>query len=115
MESLAPHKDIPTPVQKTESIKKSAVPVVSSVVVKDNDIETKLDLLQQMLTKFLETSQQDKQIFKDSIEEFQKAVYFQFQSQDSPRDFPETPITSRYEVNRRSSMFLGSFLRKFKF
>ena len=44
MESLAPQKDIPTPVHKTESIKKPAVPDVSSVVIKDNDIETKLDL-----------------------------------------------------------------------
>ena len=63
MESLAPQKDIPTPVHKTESIKKPTVPDVSSVVIKDNDIETKLDLLRQMFNKFLETSQQDKQIF----------------------------------------------------
>ena len=59
MESLAPQKNISTPVQKTESIKKPAVPDVSSVVIKDNDIETKIDLLQKMFTKFLETSQQD--------------------------------------------------------
>ena len=99
MESLAPQIDIPTPVQETELIKKPAVPDVSSVVVKDNDIETKVDLFQQMFTKFVEISQQDKQIFKDNIEEFKKSVNFQFQSEDSPRDFPETPITSRYEVN----------------
>ena len=114
MENLAPQKDSPTPVQKIESIKKPAVPDVSSVVVKDNDIETKLDLLQQMFTKFLESCQQDKQIFKDNIEEFQKAVNFQFQSQDSPCDFPEIPITSRYEVNRRSSMFWISFAESTK-
>ena len=27
---------------------------------------------------------------------------------DSPRDFTDTPITDRYEENRRSSMFFGS-------
>ena len=64
-----------------------------------------------MFTKFLETSQQDKQTFEDNIEEFKKAVNFQFQSQDSPRDFPEISITSRYEVNRRSSISFGSPLR----
>ena len=64
-----------------------------------------------MFTKFLEISQEDKQIFKDNIEDFKKAVNFQFQSQDSPRDFAVTPITSRYENNRRSSMFFGSPLR----
>ena len=111
MESLPLQKEIPTPVQKTELLKKPTVPDVSPAVTNANDVETKLDLLQQMFTKFLETNQQDKQLFKDSIEEFKKAVNSQLKSQDSPRDFPETPVTSRYEENRRSTMFFGSPLR----
>ena len=69
METTAPQKDILMPARKAESIKKPNVLDVSSAVVKDNDIETKLDLLYQI---FLEISQQDKQLFKDNIEEFKK-------------------------------------------
>ena len=108
MESQPPQKEIPTPVQKTESIKKPTVLDVPPAIVKDADIATKVDLLQEMFKKFLQTSQQDKQIFKDNIEELKKAVNSQLKSQDSPRDFPETPIANTYEDNRRSSMFFGS-------
>ena len=76
--------------------------------MKDNDIEIKLDLPQQLFAKFLETSRQDKQIFQESVEKFKKTVNFQYQPQDSPRDFPNTSITNRYEGNRRSPIFFGS-------
>ena len=70
-------------------------------------MDRKLDLLQQMFTKFMETNQQDKNDFIKNIDDFKVSVNSRLGAiaNDSPRDFVDTPITERYEQNSRLFMF----------
>ena len=72
----------------------------------ENNIDKKLNLLQLMFTKFIETNQQDKNDLIRNIDEFKLSVGAIVN--DSPRDCVDTPITDKYEENRRSFMFFGS-------
>ena len=76
----------------------------------ENNIDKKLDLLQLMFQNVIEANQQDKNDLIKNIDEFKMSVNSRLGAiaDDCPRDFAETPITDRYEENRRSSMFFAS-------
>ena len=86
---------------------------VTAKIPVENSVDNKLDRLEQIFLKFLETSKQDKADLVKNIEEFKITVNSRLGENSktnsySPQNFPETPFTNRYEDNRRSSMFFGS-------
>ena len=111
-ESVEPQKEaaISSILKTTE--KKPTAPIENTKEnpIIENNMESKLDLLQQMFTKFMDANQQDKNDFMKNIDDFKVSVNSRLGAiaNDSPRDFVDTPITDRYEENRRSSMFFGS-------
>ena len=96
-----------SPILKTTEIKPTKpIENTKENPIIENNIDKKLDLFQLMFTKFIEANQQDKNDLIKNIDEFKMSV--NSLANDSLRDFAGTPITDRYEENRRSSMFFGS-------
>ena len=111
-DSVEPQKEaaISSILKTTEKKPTEPIENTKENIIIENNIDRKLDLLQQMFTKFIETNQQDKNDFIKNIDDFKVSVNSRLGAiaNDSPRDFADTPITDRYEENRRSSMFFGS-------
>ena len=100
-----------SPILKTTEIKPTeSIENTKEIPIFENNIDKKLNLLQLMFTKFIETNQQDKNDLIRNIDEFKLSVNSRLGAiaYDSPRDFVDTPITDKYEENRRSFMFFGS-------
>ena len=100
-----------SPIQKISEVKPTeSIENTKENPIVNNNMDQKLDLLQLMFAKFIETSQQDKTDLIKNMDEFKMSVNSRIGAiaNDSPRDFADTPIANRYEDNRRSSMFFGS-------
>ena len=100
-----------SPILKTTEIKPTKpIENTKENPIIENNIDKKLDLFQLMFTKFIEANQQDKNDLIKNIDEFKMSGNSRLGAiaNDSPRDITDTPITDRYEENRRSSMFFGS-------
>ena len=107
-DSVQPIKEAAfSPILKTTEIKPTeSIENTKEIPIFENNIDKKLNLLQLMFTKFIETNQQDKNDLIRNIDEFKLSVGAIVN--DSPRDCVDTPITDKYEENRRSFMFFGS-------
>ena len=75
---------------------------VTEKIPVENSVDNKLDRLEQMFLKFLESSKQDKNDLVKNIEEFKITVNSRLgensnTNSNSPQDFLETPFTNRYE------------------
>ena len=70
--------------------------------IQDSVLELKL-----LLSAFIAVSKEDKQRYKDDIEELRSAVTL-LNNRETPEKSADSSITDRTGVNRRSSMFFGS-------
>ena len=111
-DSVQPLKEAAfSPILKTTEVKPTeSIESTKDNPIIENNIDKKLDLLQLMFTKFIEKNQRDKNDLIKNIDEFKMSGNSRLGAiaNDSPRDITDTPITDRYEENRRSSMFFGS-------
>ena len=107
---MSEEASLATPIATSPMALEPVTPIASSPLapeptafpIQDSVLELKL-----LLSAFIAVSKEDKQRYKDDIEELRSAVTL-LDNRETPEKSADSSIIDRTGVNRRSSMFFGS-------